>query len=194
MSFHVETERLIIRDFVKDDLPILIAQFSEPAAKSGILPYQSDKEYQKKNFENSIVWAQQEQRAYFNLAVTRKTDLALIGSCTITKVYPESYVDAAIGWHYGSIYWGKGYATEVAGKLLYIGFELNKVNAIYADCFADNIASIRMLEKIGMKPYWNYKVTNLIRGLWYGHNKPTVRYRISKQEWLATVGSASSID
>lgn len=185
MSFEIETERLILRDLQEDDLPIFIAQFCEPAARSGILSFQANTEYQKKNFENGIAWAKQPQRAHYKLAVTRKTDHVFIGSCTITKVYPESYIDAVIGWHYGSSYWGQGYATEAARQLLYIGFELNKVFGIYADCFADNAASIRIMEKIGMKPHWDYSLINMARGLWYGENKPTVRYRISKQQWLS---------
>ena len=45
---------------------------------------------------------------------------------------------------------GNGYVTEAARELLHIGFMLNEVSEIYADCFVENRASIRIMEKIGM--------------------------------------------
>lgn len=47
--------------------------------------------------------------------------------------------------------WGKGFATEIAGKLVEFGFNELNLNAVYATVDTDNYASIRILEKIGMK-------------------------------------------
>lgn len=184
MSFQIETGRLIIRDVREDDIPILVGQFAEPEARNGILFFQTDESYNKNDLANAIAWAKVPQRQYYKLSVTLKADGALIGSCIISKVVAESF-QTSIGWHYGNQYRGKGYATEAARQLLYIGFGLNKVAAIYADCFEDNKASIRIMEKIGMSPVWNFGLFNMIRGWSYGESKPTVRYTISRREWLA---------
>ena len=47
--------------------------------------------------------------------------------------------------------WDKGYATEIARRLVEFGFNELKLNAVYATVDTDNYASIRVLEKIGMK-------------------------------------------
>ncbi|MEP6903170.1 MAG: GNAT family N-acetyltransferase [Actinomycetota bacterium] len=186
MSFQIETERLIIRDVREDDMPILIAQSAEPDGRKNILSYQADETYNKQALKNAIAWAKIPQREYYMLSVTLKTDQTLIGSCTIINARPECF-ETAVGWHYGSKYWGNGYATEVARELLYIGFELNEVNEIYADCFIENKASIRIMEKIGMSSSWNLGLFNMLRGWSYGESKPTVRYIISRNEWLIQI-------
>lgn len=192
MSFQIETERLILRDIVEDDIPTLIAQYAEPEAKSSILSSQYDSTYNHNQLQNAIAWAKQPHRQYWKLSVILKRDSVLIGLCSLNNVIPKSNTPANIGWHYGNRYRGNGYATEAARKLLYIGFHLYKVNYIYADCFADNKASIRIMEKIGMKPHLNFFLINIARAISYGESKQTVRYGLSSQEWLRSMRSTTA--
>jgi len=46
---------------------------------------------------------------------------------------------------------GKGYATQCASKLLEYAFESLGMDSIHGGCYKDNIASCRVMEKIGMK-------------------------------------------
>jgi RimJ/RimL family protein N-acetyltransferase len=48
-------------------------------------------------------------------------------------------------------FWGRGYATEAAQALLQFRFGTLKLNRIYAHHMLRNLASGRVLEKIGMK-------------------------------------------
>jgi len=184
MSFRIETQRLIIRDVRKDDIPVLIAQAAEPEGRSGVLSYQADAAYNRQYLLAAISEARFWPRRNYKLSVALRNDQALIGSCTIAQVSPQS-IETTIGWHYGCKYWGNGYATEAGHALLYIGFELNDVSEIFADCFADNLASIRVMEKIGMRTRPNLGLLNQIRGWSYGEQRPSVRYIISKDQWLA---------
>jgi len=184
MSFQIETERLILRDVREDDLPVLLAQATEPEARGGILAYQRDENYNRVCLQSAIAWAREAKREQYTLTVVRKTDAAVIGSCSIARVKPDS-IESALGWHYGKRFWGRGYGTEAARVLLYVGFEIGKVAEIYADCFADNIGSIRIMQKIGMKSGRNLALFNQIRGWSYGESRPTVRYTISRNEWRA---------
>lgn len=186
MSFQTETERLIIRDIKEDDIPVLIKQFAEPESQKKILSFQADEEHNKNDLENAIAWAKIPKREFYKLSVTLKADQILIGSCAISFVKPESF-STAIGWHYGHKYRGNGYATEAARVLLHIGFELNEVANIYADCFVENKASIRIMEKIGMSPVWNLGLFNMIRGWSYGEYRPAVRYTISRNQCLKQI-------
>ena len=186
MSFQIETRRLLLRDVSASDLPVLIAQAQEPESRRGILAYQADENYNRVCLLAAMAEAKKRPRESYTLSVVRKSDGALAGSCSISNVRPDS-IEAALGWHYGVQYWGNGYATEAARGLLYIGFELGRVAEIYADCFADNVASIRVMEKIGMTSRENLRLFDQIRGLSYGEKRPTARYTISRNEWLAKI-------
>ena len=182
MSFRIETERLILRDVTEADLPVLIAQGCEPEARRGILAYQADERYNQVMLRVAIAESFNQPRINYTLTVERRTDGAIVGHCSIANVRPQT-IEASLGWHYGVKYWGRGYATEAARGLLYIGFALGGVAEIYADCFADNRASIRVMEKIGMTARENLKLFNQIRAASYGERRPTVRYTIARREW-----------
>ena len=47
--------------------------------------------------------------------------------------------------------WGKGYATEAATEVIRYGFEGCGLRRIFAGCFARNVASGRVLQKVGMQ-------------------------------------------
>jgi [ribosomal protein S5]-alanine N-acetyltransferase len=182
MSLQIETENLIIRDLREEDAADLLEHIVEPASRKHILFQHSERFYSKQIFESAIAWANYpKQREYYELAVLLKTDNSLIGTCSLYGVIPKS-IETSIGWHYKSEYQGNGYATEAAQQLLHIGFEINKVELIFADCFADNFASIRILEKIGMKQNRDFPSIDKLNG--YGESKPTLRHQIWRKEWL----------
>lgn len=184
MSFQIETPRLVTRDVREDDVPILCRYFAEPESRGNILSSQADEAYQKNVFANAMAWAKISPRPFYTLAVELKADGTLIGNCNISNAEAES-VETNIGWHYGHRFRGRGYATEAARALLDFGFEFVEVGEIYADCFVGNGASIRIFEKIGMSPSWNFDLINLFRGWSYGESNPTLRYTISRQQWRA---------
>jgi RimJ/RimL family protein N-acetyltransferase len=58
---------------------------------------------------------------------------------------------AELGFWLGVPYWGKGYATECAQAVVKFGFDTLKLHRIFASHFAHNLASGRVLRKIGMQ-------------------------------------------
>lgn len=64
---------------------------------------------------------------------------------------PERYRLASLHYSLLPEYWGKGYATEAALGLLKYCFEELNLHRIEAGCAVDNLASIRVLEKLGMQ-------------------------------------------
>lgn len=47
-------------------------------------------------------------------------------------------------------YWGKGYATEALREIINFSFSTLKLHRIQAGCAVENLASIKVLEKVGM--------------------------------------------
>ena len=58
---------------------------------------------------------------------------------------------AEIGWALDPAYQGRGLALEAARRLMALCFEDLGVHRVIAICFADNVASWRMMEKLGMR-------------------------------------------
>ncbi len=59
--------------------------------------------------------------------------------------------EAQVGYIFDPAYAGQGYATEAVAAILAHAFERLGVHRITAGCFADNHASVRILEKVGMR-------------------------------------------
>lgn len=62
-----------------------------------------------------------------------------------------SRTEANLGYVFDPAYGGHGYATEAVTAMVAHAFERLGVRRITAGCFADNLASVRILEKIGMR-------------------------------------------
>jgi len=71
------------------------------------------------------------------------------------KIQLEDWSDedhrTAVGYRLGKQYWGKGYATEALRAVIAYLFEQTTVNRISASTWSENIASILVLEKAGMR-------------------------------------------
>jgi len=64
---------------------------------------------------------------------------------------PDDFQTVEIGYSVLPAFRGRGYATEAARALIDWGFAQPGVQRIVANCLADNAASIRVLEKAGMR-------------------------------------------
>lgn len=85
---------------------------------------------------------------YCQWALIHKESSALIGFCGFV---PKSD-GAEIGWRLTKEYWGKGLATEAALHLLKYGFTNLGFRRVIAKVQSLNRASMRVCEKLGMKP------------------------------------------
>jgi [ribosomal protein S5]-alanine N-acetyltransferase len=181
MPLILETERLIIRDIELPDFPMLLKLKISRQDRPNLLYQKSDFLHDDEELKRCLQWAYYSNpREYYLLLVFLKSDLSFIGTCGIWDVSPDS--SALIGWHFENKFSGNGFATEAAQELLYIAFEIHRAAAIYADCFEDNFASIRIMEKIGMHPDWTLGSVFKLNG--NNQNKPVIRHRILRQEWL----------
>lgn len=74
---------------------------------------------------------------------------------------------AELGWVLDPAIHGRGYGTEYAAALMAIAFDGLGVRRVEANCFADNLASRRLMEKIGMRLEGHFREDSLHRsGRW----------------------------
>lgn len=82
------------------------------------------------------------------LAVDRATDGTFIGWCSLARWNPD-FRSASLGYCFQEAVWGQGYATEAAGALLDWAFDTLDLNRVQAQADTRNMASARVLEKLG---------------------------------------------
>jgi RimJ/RimL family protein N-acetyltransferase len=74
----------------------------------------------------------------------------LIGQVGLTVLPPGS--DAFMWYALHRAFWRQGYITEAARAVLGYGFEQARLQRIFAECHRDNLGSLRVMQKIGLRP------------------------------------------
>lgn len=64
---------------------------------------------------------------------------------------PDEAGQVEIGYNIIPAYEGQGYATEMARRVIDWAFQMPDIQVITAECRDDNLGSIRVLEKVGMR-------------------------------------------
>jgi RimJ/RimL family protein N-acetyltransferase len=82
----------------------------------------------------------------FTWMIVVKADDRVIGAISCRMRRRE--VD--FGYALNRAYWGQGFATEAARAIVAWASSLEHVNRVWATCDVDNIASARVLEKVGL--------------------------------------------
>jgi ribosomal-protein-alanine N-acetyltransferase len=183
----LETDRLFLREFTSDDWPHVLAYQVDPLYlrySNSAPPTEADAQEFVQMF---LDWQQEQPRARFQLAMVLKANNRLIGNCGV-RVNDPDLREANIGYELNHRHWNQGYATEAARAILAFGFDELKMHRIWSWCVADNLGSVRVLEKIGMRLEGRLREKELIRGRWYDH----LLYSILDHEWPRTNGEGHS--
>jgi len=89
-----------------------------------------------------------------------------------------------IGWSFHPDAQGKGYATEGARELLRLGFEDVGLHRIKAESDARNVASLRLMERLGMRREAHFREDEFLKGEW----TDSIVYAILETEWRDQAG------
>ena len=90
-----------------------------------------------------------EQEAGVDFAITLKSEASLVGAISLMGIVREH--QAELGYWIGHPFWNQGICTEAGLKVVEYGFESLHLNRIHAAHFGRNIASGRVMQKLGMK-------------------------------------------
>lgn len=150
--FPRRTERLLLRPVRPDDLDTMLAYRNDPRVHEWLLKTEVEPE----SFREKRLAERDDPRDH---SVVAELDGRVIGDGTLEindgmgqDDAPEMQgCEASIGYLLDPAYAGRGYATEIARELLVMAFDNLGVRRATAGCYADNLASVRVLEKIGMR-------------------------------------------
>lgn len=173
----IETNRLLIREFVQQDLEQVHAYASDPVVATYMIWGPNSIEETEAFISMTLSMQQEYPRKSFELAVVHKQANTLIGGCGIHIVQPGQ---GEIGYCFHKNAWGQGFATEAAAALLDFGFHTLDLHRIYATCRPANIGSGRVMQKIGMKYEGHLREHMWHKGKWHD----SYQYSILKHEYL----------
>ena len=176
----LETERLLLREFVESDWPAVLAYQANPLYLQ-YYHWPARQEEDVRAFVAMFLKFQAERpRRKFQLAVTLKQGGRLIGSCGV-RVNDPDLREANIGYEIDPQFWGMGYATEAARRILKFGFVNLEMHRIWATTLLINAGSIRVLEKLGLRREGHEREKEFIKGLW----RDSLTYAILNHEYQA---------
>ncbi len=123
-------------------------------------------------------------RAKILLAVERRDDDRLVGEVSLIW---RSVADqqAEIGYILHPDAHGQGFATEAALALLAFGFGEVGLHRIYARCDARNLASARVMQRLGMVQEAHFREHTHVKGQW----DEELIYAILDREWQERASS-----
>lgn len=90
-----------------------------------------------------------DENEVFSFAIT--ADNKVVGSIGAFRQENIHRQTAELGYYIAEKYWGKGIATEAVKQICEYVFRNSDIIRIYAQPFAHNIASCKVLEKAGFK-------------------------------------------
>jgi len=144
----LRTARLNLREFVNADFRAVYAYSSDPRVTRYLFFGPRDEESTADYLEGLLASQLERPRTRFELAVEETASGRVIGACDLSFI-ERNVVD--LGYMLGIDVWGKGYATEIALALIDVAFYDLRAERVISTVDVNNDASIRVLEKIGMR-------------------------------------------
>lgn len=180
VSWPVRTARLTIRPSTVDDLPAMFEIRRRPEVSEWLPTLPTDRDAFVERMSDP-------ERLAVTLAL--EVDGALAGDLYLNIGAPWAQAEVAdqargtqaeLGWVLAPEHAGRGLATEAAAELLRICFEDLGLRRVVALCFADNVASWTIMEKLGMRREEHNRAESLHRsGRWLDG----LGYALLADEW-----------
>lgn len=138
----MKTPRLILRPLMPDDAPRIAALAGDwsVASMTGRIPFPY-------SLDAAQLWLRGLADGEMVFGIEHAGEL--VGICGYTL---EGDGAAQIGYWIGKPYWGRGFATEAARALINHGFTKGGIKRFNGRHFADNLASARVIKKLGFRP------------------------------------------
>lgn len=147
MSEQIETERLVLRVPLREDAPAAFAGWTQDKEVTRYLtwrPHQTIEQTEKFIEGCLLAW---EQRTRFPYMITSKENKEIVGMIDPRIEGPK----VGIGYVAARAHWGKCYVSEATRAIIDWAFQQQSIYRVYATTDVENVASQRVLEKVGME-------------------------------------------
>lgn len=142
----LETPRLLLRELHPNDAE----QFYQLNQNPNVVKYTGNSAFNSMEEATHFLenYQDYQKNGYGRWAVMDKSNSVFLGWCGLK--YNKEVDETDIGFRFFEHYWNKGYATESAKACIDYGFEKLYLKTIIGRAMHENVASIKVLEKIGL--------------------------------------------
>lgn len=150
MDILLETERLLLRRFTEADADHLFALDNDPAVMrylNGGKP--TPRAVIDAEILPSFMQVDAINPAFGFWAAVEKVTGDFVGWFSLRPL-PTNPQEAALGYRLMRAAWGRGLATEGVSALIGMGFTERRLQRVVATTYEHNLASRRVMEKVGM--------------------------------------------
>ncbi len=173
----IETERLILRQHCLTDATAVLQLFADPQVTEHYLVHPFTKLSQAEAIVQKRIDRWQNGHG-IRWAITRKGEDSLLGSCGFNKWHlPGEPFE--IGYELKRPYWNQGIMTEAITASVHYGFTIRHMPAIEAWIIPENIASARVLQKVGFQSQGIQKAKGYFNGGFYDLE----HFLVNKNNW-----------
>jgi len=145
----LETERLLLRRLVPDDLESLFALYSDPEVRR----YFPEGTLTREETKEELDWFLNGHPEHPELglwATIHKASGQFIGRCGLLPCVIDRQLEVEVAYLLARNYWGQGLATEAARGIAGYAFERLNLSRLICLIVRENHASMRVATKIGM--------------------------------------------
>ncbi|WP_269531969.1 GNAT family N-acetyltransferase [Chitinimonas sp. BJYL2] len=179
MTFPVlHTDRLLLRELTLADTDALFAIHRDTEAMRwfGAEPI-TEREQAAQLIEMFASWRQSPNPGT-RWAIEDRFSGTLLGTAGLFK-WNRAWRNCVLGYELGRAYWGQGYMQEALHALLAYGFEVMRLNRIQAEIHPDNLASSRLVGRLGFVLEGRHRQ----QGYWQGQFHDLDCYSLLAHEW-----------
>jgi RimJ/RimL family protein N-acetyltransferase/predicted metal-dependent hydrolase len=142
----IETRRLILRPFESEDVDAAFEWFGDPIVMR-FTPAGPDTSIEQTKARLANYQEHQTEHGFSKWIVLDRHLGRPIGDSGLLVLQENGWVD--LGFRLAQPYWGKGLATEIASAWVRAAFDDFHIDRLTAIVHPENLASIRILEKLG---------------------------------------------
>jgi [ribosomal protein S5]-alanine N-acetyltransferase len=161
----IETERLRIRDVVLSDRDAFHAYMKRENYWRHVPIEPPTLEWVETLVKNCVREQDRDPRTHYFLAAVSKQTETVVGEA-ILRIESLRHGQGEIGWGVDSEHTGHGLGTEIGRAMLRLGFDLG-LHRLYARCRVQNVASLRIMAKLGMSEEGTLRENVSARGEWW---------------------------
>jgi RimJ/RimL family protein N-acetyltransferase len=175
----IETERLRLRRFAREDLDGLVAIQSRPEVARFLYWEARGREEVEPALAKFIAGEEiAGEEESISLAVEPRGGGELLGYVSIWLRSLE-HRQAEIGFSFHPDHQGRGYATEAARVLLVLAFERLGAHRVYGRTDARNHPSAALMRRLGMRQEAHFREAEIFKGEWGDE----LVFAILEREW-----------
>jgi len=145
----LQTDRLLLKEITGDSAQDIFEIYSS----AEVVRYYDCDVYQslQQAMDQIRTWAANcSKDVAIRWGISEKGNGKIIGTCGF-NFWNKQYSSSPLGYDLLPSYWNKGIITEAVKEILRFGFEEMKLNRVQAITFPENVASTRVLEKLGFQ-------------------------------------------